>query len=135
MWLDAVFDDLIRTSELVKIIENRSGFEVANLNEVEKIFMKKKLKNFIDNRGLLFLSIKDNFKFKRIFFIAGKKNKSRGDHAHKKLTQILINIDSHSILKKNLEKRLKNLLLKILVNILFVQKIIGLKLILKKGGQ
>ena len=43
MWLDAgSFDDLIRTSELVKIIENRSGFEIANLNEIEKNFMKKK---------------------------------------------------------------------------------------------
>ncbi len=60
---------------------------------------KKRLKNFIDNRGLLFSFYEDNFKFKRIFFIVGKKNKSRGDHAHKKLTQILINIDSHSILK------------------------------------
>ena len=36
------FDDLIRTSELVKIIENRSGFEIANLNEIEKNFYEKK---------------------------------------------------------------------------------------------
>lgn len=61
--------------------------------------MKKKLKNFIDKRGLLFSFYKKNFKFNRVFFITGNKNKTRGDHAHKTLTQILVNIDSKSIIK------------------------------------
>ena len=37
VWLDAGSpDDLLSASEFVKIIENRSGFEVANLHEINK---------------------------------------------------------------------------------------------------
>ena len=39
IWLDTgTFDDLLRASEFVKIIEDRSGFEIANLKEIEKNF-------------------------------------------------------------------------------------------------
>ena len=39
VWLDAGSpDDLLSASEFVKIIENRSGFEIANLHEINKIF-------------------------------------------------------------------------------------------------
>ncbi len=61
--------------------------------------MKYRLKNFLDDRGLLYSFYKKNFRFKRVFFISGFKNKVRGDHAHKTLTQILINIDSKSEIK------------------------------------
>ena len=39
VWLDAgTFDDLLKTSEFVKIIQDRSGFEIADLREIEKNF-------------------------------------------------------------------------------------------------
>ena len=39
IWLDTGnFDDLLKASEFVKIIEGRSGFEIANLKEIEKNF-------------------------------------------------------------------------------------------------
>ena len=39
-----------------------------------------------------FLSMKIILNLKE-YFLLQEKNKSRGDHAHKKLTQILINIE------------------------------------------
>ena len=43
VWLDAgTPDDLIRASEFVKLIEETSGFEIANLNEINNEFIKKK---------------------------------------------------------------------------------------------
>tara|TARA_B110000003_G_scaffold132536_1_gene134581 strand:+ start:131 stop:478 length:348 start_codon:yes stop_codon:yes gene_type:complete len=66
--------------------------------------MKKRLKNYVDDRGLLFSFYKEKYNFKRIFFISGKKNKIRGDHAHKTLTQILVNIDSHTKIKIGKDK-------------------------------
>ena len=39
IWLDAGnFDDLLKASEFVKIIEDRSGFEIANLKKLKKFF-------------------------------------------------------------------------------------------------
>ena len=38
--------------------------------------MKKKLKNFVDKRGMLFSFYKKNFKFNRVFFISVKKTQS-----------------------------------------------------------
>ena len=39
VWLDAGSpDDLLSTSEFVRVIEDRSGFEIANLPEINKIF-------------------------------------------------------------------------------------------------
>lgn len=41
VWLDAGSpDDLLRASEFVKIIEDRSGFEIANLEEINDKFIK-----------------------------------------------------------------------------------------------
>ena len=40
VWLDAgSFDDLLKASEFVKIIQDRSGFEIADLNEIEKNYL------------------------------------------------------------------------------------------------
>jgi glucose-1-phosphate thymidylyltransferase len=40
VWLDAgTPDDLLRASEFVKILENRSGFEIANLKEISANFL------------------------------------------------------------------------------------------------
>lgn len=40
VWLDAgTFDDLLKTSEFVKIIQDRSGFEIADLPEIEKNYL------------------------------------------------------------------------------------------------
>lgn len=54
--------------------------------------MKKKFKVFIKKSGILTpFSLKKDFpiKVKRIFMINGKKNFTRGDHAHKKCSQFL----------------------------------------------
>jgi glucose-1-phosphate thymidylyltransferase len=41
VWLDAGSpDDLLRASEFVKTIEDRSGFEIANLEEINEKFTK-----------------------------------------------------------------------------------------------
>jgi len=53
-------------------------------------------KKIIDKKGsLLPISFKEilNFKVKRIFFISGKKNIIRGDHAHKKCYQALFKVE------------------------------------------
>ena len=54
-----------------------------------------KLKSFTKKSGTL-IPINFNNKFpikvKRIFYIFGKKNKHRGDHAHKKCKQLFIPI-------------------------------------------
>ena len=43
VWFDAgTPDDLIRASEFVKLIQERSGFEIANLTEINNEFIKKK---------------------------------------------------------------------------------------------
>ena len=54
-----------------------------------------KFKKFIDKNGALIpLSLKDfhNFKIKRFFILFGKKDFIRGNHAHKKCSQIFIPI-------------------------------------------
>lgn len=43
VWLDTgTPDDLLKASEFVKLIEDRSGFEIANLKEINEKFIKKK---------------------------------------------------------------------------------------------
>ena len=72
------------------------------MNEVEII----KLKSFTKKSGTL-VPINFNNKFpikvKRIFYIFGKKNKYRGDHAHKKCKQLFIPLSGKIslIMKKN----------------------------------
>ena len=72
------------------------------MNEVEII----KLKSFTKKSGIL-VPINFNNKFpikvKRIFYIFGKKNKYRGDHAHKKCKQLFIPLSGKIslIIKKN----------------------------------
>ena len=65
-----------------------------------------KLKKFVNNNGTLVpvhLNKIKNFKLKRFFILHGKKNRLRGDHAHKKCTQIFIPLNGKiklEILKK-----------------------------------
>lgn len=72
------------------------------MNEVKII----KLKSFTKKSGTL-VPINFNNKFpikvKRIFYIFGKKNKYRGDHAHKKCKQLFIPLSGKIslIMKKN----------------------------------
>ena len=72
------------------------------MNKVEII----KLKSFTKKSGKLVpLNFDSKFpiKVKRIFYIYGKKNNHRGDHAHKKCKQLFIPILGKIILfiKKN----------------------------------
>ena len=75
-----------------------------------KKIKKFKIKSYQRISGQLIpLSFNDNFPFKvkRVFFIYGKKNKVRGDHAHKKCSQffypilgkIKINVEYKSVKK------------------------------------
>jgi len=76
------------------------------MNEVEII----KLKSFTKKSGTL-VPINFNNKFpikvKRIFYIFGKKNKYRGDHAHKRCKQLFIPVSGNIalIMKKNDKKK------------------------------
>mgnify|MGYP006104169769 CR=1 FL=1 len=81
-----------------------------------------KFNNYNDKRGLLIpfdikgTKIKINnsffFKMKRIFFVIGKKNYFRGDHAHKKCSQILLCLNG-SI---KIETRYKNFIKKFVIS-------------------
>ena len=72
-----------------------------------------KLKSFTKKSGKL-VPINFNNKFpiqvKRIFYIFGKKNKYRGDHAHKKCTQVFIPINGKIKLEITHKKNHKILL-------------------------
>tara|TARA_B100001245_G_scaffold226325_1_gene201698 strand:- start:902 stop:1306 length:405 start_codon:yes stop_codon:yes gene_type:complete len=76
------------------------------MNKVEII----KLKSFTKKSGTLVpINFNDKFpiKVKRIFYIFGKKNKYRGDHAHKKCKQLFIPVSGNIalIMKKNDKKK------------------------------
>tara|TARA_Y100000816_G_scaffold256466_1_gene209978 strand:- start:533 stop:928 length:396 start_codon:yes stop_codon:yes gene_type:complete len=74
----------------------------------------KKLKIFTNKTGsLLPISLKENipFKSKRVFFIYGKKNFTRGNHAHHRCSQFFIPLHGSMIVhyefkKKKLKKKL-----------------------------
>ena len=73
-----------------------------------------KLKKFTSDSGSL-LPITLNKKFpinvKRIFFIFGKKNFKRGDHAHKKCSQLFIAIAGRIKIQMKYRNNTKNILL------------------------
>ena len=74
------------------------------MNKLSKI----KIKSFKKNSGLLIpLNFNKNFPIsvKRIFFIYGKLNMYRGDHAHKKCAQIFFPISGK--IELNLEQKKK----------------------------
>ena len=67
-----------------------------------KKIKKFKIKNYSNNTGnLIPFTISKNFPInvKRIFFIYGKKNKIRGNHAHKKCSQFFVPIFGKMVLK------------------------------------
>lgn len=71
------------------------------------LLKKDKLKIFNDKRGSLFFFQNNNSKIERVFFIKGKKGMSRGNHAHKKTRQILININAKAKISIIREKEKK----------------------------
>jgi len=71
------------------------------MTKIEKI-KKIKIKNFISISGKLTPITFDKkipMTVKRIFFLHGVKNKIRGDHAHKKCSQLFIAISGKMILE------------------------------------
>ena len=67
-----------------------------------KKIKKVKIKSFTSVSGKLVpFTFNKNFPIpvKRIFFLYGKKNKIRGDHAHKKCSQLFIAISGKMLLK------------------------------------
>ena len=67
-----------------------------------KKIKKVKIKSFTSVSGKLIpFTFNKNFPIpvKRIFFLLGKKNKIRGDHAHKKCSQLFIAISGKMLLK------------------------------------
>jgi len=67
-----------------------------------KNIRKIKFKSFHSTSGKLIpITFNKNFPFKikRIFFLHGKINKARGDHAHKKCTQLFMPISGKMLLK------------------------------------
>jgi len=73
-----------------------------------------KLKSFSASTGKL-IPISFNKKFpikvKRIFFLYGKKNKTRGEHAHKKCSQLFVPINGKVILNIKTPKAKKRIVL------------------------
>ena len=66
-----------------------------------KKIRKFRIKSFSKSSGKLIpISFEKQFpmKVKRIFFLYGKKNKTRGEHAHKKCSQFFIPIYGKVIL-------------------------------------
>ena len=86
---------------------------------LKKISMKKikrfKIKSFASKSGKLTpisFNKKFPFKIKRVFFLYGQKNKVRGDHAHKRCSQLFIAISGKIILKIKTPKSSKSILIK-----------------------
>ena len=74
-----------------------------------------KLKSFTKKSGKLIPLNFDNqfpIKVKRIFYIYGKKNNHRGDHAHKKCTQVFLSLKGNIEMIIENKKGLKKLILK-----------------------
>tara|TARA_B100001121_G_C18409335_1_gene489351 strand:- start:269 stop:667 length:399 start_codon:yes stop_codon:yes gene_type:complete len=72
------------------------------------LFKYTNTKKYTDINGSLipiYLNKFKNFKIKRFFILYGKKNSIRGDHAHKKCTQIFISIKGK--VKIEMEKKIK----------------------------
>ena len=66
-----------------------------------KKIRKIKIKSFKSYRGELIpipFNKKFPFSIKRIFFLYGLKNKMRGDHAHKKCSQLFMAVSGKMIL-------------------------------------
>ena len=74
-----------------------------------KNIKKIRLKSFKSFSGRLTpISFNKNFPFKikRIFFIHGAKNKTRGDHAHKKCSQLFMAVSGKIVIEvKNLNSK------------------------------
>jgi len=78
------------------------------------MFIKKKLKLLSEKKGkLLPISFENNLhtKIKRIFFISGNLKFPRGNHAHKKCTQTLIQLVGSSKVELKDKKNKKNFFL------------------------
>ena len=79
-----------------------------------KKIKKFKIKSFSKSSGQLMpLSFNKKFpiKVKRIFFLHGKKNKIRGEHAHKKCSQFFVPIHGKIVLNIKTPKIKKKILL------------------------
>ena len=79
-----------------------------------KKIRKFRIKSFSKSTGKLIpISFNKQFpiKVKRIFFLYGKKNKTRGEHAHKKCSQLFIPIHGKVILNIKTPKIKKKIIL------------------------
>ena len=79
-----------------------------------KKIRKLRLKSFLKSTGKLIpINFNKDFpiKVKRIFFLYGKKNKTRGDHAHKKCSQLFIPLYGKMILDIKTPKIKKRIVL------------------------
>jgi dTDP-4-dehydrorhamnose 3,5-epimerase-like enzyme len=79
-----------------------------------KKIRKFRIKSFSKSTGkLISISFNKQFpiKIKRIFFLYGKKNKIRGEHAHKKCSQFFIPIHGKVILNIKTPKTKKKIIL------------------------
>ena len=79
-----------------------------------KKIKKFRIKSFSKSSGRLIpLSFNKKFpiKVKRIFFLYGKKNKIRGEHAHKKCSQFFVPIHGKIVLNIKTSKIKKKILL------------------------
>jgi len=80
-----------------------------------KKIKKFRIKSFSKSSGRLIpLSFNKKFpiKVKRIFFLHGKKNKIRGEHAHKKCSQFFVPIHGKIVLSIKTPKIQKKILLR-----------------------
>ena len=97
---------------LINILNHCYGllFFMISLNKLKKF----KVKTFSKSSGeLIPLSFKKQFKIdaKRIFFIYGKKNKIRGEHAHKKCSQLFFPVLGKMVLDIKTPKIKKKIIL------------------------
>ena len=74
-------------------------------------FKKFNYKTFFDKRGLVspvHLKKKLKLNIKRLFFVSGKKNSIRGNHAHKKCIQCFIQVKGKSKIELSSKNNIKN---------------------------
>ena len=77
--------------------------------------LKIKIKSYKKNSGLLIpLNFNKNFPIsvKRIFFIYGKKNMTRGNHAHKRCSQFFYSVSGNFLLNVQTSNMKKKIIIK-----------------------
>ena len=97
----------------------------------------RKIKKITTNETYLsfFQNIKKYISVKRVFFVFAKKKCLRGNHAHKKCSQLLVSVSGNYYVEIFDGKKTKKVLLKELKNFIYVPPLHWVKVFFKKKNK